>query len=93
MSYKKTKVIKKSLFKDSSRKTKPTDLYYQDKRDMEKEKIQCAGCEEELISDVEEDADKNIGCDICPKWFHLKCTVHRVRNYMDVAKEERKEKC
>uniref|UniRef100_A0A2H1VYN5 SFRICE_031947 n=1 Tax=Spodoptera frugiperda TaxID=7108 RepID=A0A2H1VYN5_SPOFR len=76
----------------SDRKTKPTDLYSQDKRDMEKEKIHCAGCEEELISDVEEDADKNIECDICPKWFHLKCTVHRVRNYMEVAKEERKEK-
>ena len=42
---------------------------------MEKEKNICASCEEELISDVEEDEDKNIGCDICPKWFHVKCVL------------------
>ncbi|KAJ8953423.1 hypothetical protein NQ318_023540 [Aromia moschata] len=25
------------------------------------------------ISDAEEEAERNIGCDFCPRWFHLKC--------------------
>lgn len=75
----KPKVVKKKL-KDKNQNLVVTK--------NEKEKILCAGCEEELVSDVEEDENKNIGCDICPKWFHLKCTVHRGRNYIDVAKED-----
>lgn len=54
----------------------------------EKENTLCAGCEEELKSDVEEDALKNIGCDKCPKWFHLMCTAKKGRKYDDVAKGE-----
>lgn len=50
--------------------------------------IQCVGCEEDLISDVEEDDLKNIGCDKCPRWFHLKCTVHKGRPFAEIAEKE-----
>lgn len=50
--------------------------------------IKCVGCEEDLISDVEEDELKNIGCDKCPRWFHLKCTVHKGRPFAEVAEHE-----
>ncbi|CAG5025408.1 unnamed protein product [Parnassius apollo] len=50
--------------------------------------IYCAGCNDELISDVEDDSLKNIGCDNCPKWFHLKCTTKKNFKYDEVAKED-----
>nr|CAI5853559.1 unnamed protein product [Callosobruchus analis] len=38
------------------------------------EVIYCAACDEELHSDTDDEDDKNIGCDSCTKWFHLRCT-------------------
>jgi hypothetical protein len=42
--------------------------------EQQKEKVKCALCEEDLISDTEDDLEKNIGCDYCTKWYHFKCT-------------------
>ena len=38
------------------------------------ERAKCAECDEILISDVEDDDEKNIACDKCIRWYHLKCT-------------------
>lgn len=51
-------------------------------------RIKCVGCDEDLVSDVEEDELKNIGCDKCPRWFHMKCTMHKGRPYAEVADQE-----
>lgn len=37
-------------------------------------KQNCAQCTISLNSDTEDDDNKNVGCDFCTKWFHLKCT-------------------
>lgn len=50
----------------------------------------CGICAEELISDVEEDDEKNIGCDFCPRWFHMKCTEFIGIPYMEAASKEYK---
>lgn len=50
--------------------------------------ILCTGCDDELISDVEDDDLKNLGCDMCPRWFHLKCTLKRGMPYAEVATKE-----
>ncbi|KAL4703078.1 hypothetical protein ACJJTC_004896 [Scirpophaga incertulas] len=50
--------------------------------------IKCNCCEDELISDVEEDGEKNIGCDSCIRWYHLKCTSHSILSYNEAAKAE-----
>lgn len=39
-----------------------------------KKNIKCSECSDVLVSDVEDDSEKNIGCDQCIRWFHLKCT-------------------
>lgn len=39
-----------------------------------KKNILCSTCDAELDSDTEYDEDKNIGCDFCHRWYHLKCT-------------------
>lgn len=41
-----------------------------------KTKQDCANCNEQLDSDAEDDPEKNIGCDNCSAWFHLKCTEY-----------------
>lgn len=41
---------------------------------LKKKKITCSMCEDELVSDAEEEGEKNIGCDFCARWYHLHCT-------------------
>ncbi|XP_072390016.1 uncharacterized protein [Diabrotica undecimpunctata] len=53
-----------------------------------KDKVLCTLCEEELISDVEDDGNKNIGCDECPRWYHLKCTDMSDLSYNDAAQKD-----
>lgn len=38
------------------------------------ERVKCPECDDILISNVEEDDEKNIGCDKCIRSYHLKCT-------------------
>lgn len=38
------------------------------------EPVKCSACNEALVSDIEDDDEKNIGCDECPRWYHMKCT-------------------
>lgn len=45
----------------------------------------CPACKEELVSDVEEEGLKNIGCDTCPVWFHLRCTPLKDLPYFEAA--------
>lgn len=56
----------------------------------EKAKVRekCARCSDYLISEAEDDEDKNIGCDLCPQWFHMKCTAFQGRKYEEVYQEE-----
>lgn len=48
------------------------------------DRIKCAECEEILISDVEDDGERNIGCDKCIRWYHLKCTNFVGLSYLAV---------
>ncbi|XP_045501117.1 uncharacterized protein LOC123698513 [Colias croceus] len=47
-------------------------------------KQHCGQCANILNSDTEDDEDKNVGCDFCTKWFHLKCTDFIGLTYEDV---------
>lgn len=58
------------------------------RKDGENKKLLCTLCDDELISDTEEDEDKNIGCDICPRWYHLKCTDMSHLSYREAALKE-----
>ncbi|CAG4946140.1 unnamed protein product [Colias eurytheme] len=47
-------------------------------------RLKCPECDDVLISDVEDDNEKNIGCDKCDRWYHLKCTRFVGLSYLDV---------
>lgn len=49
-----------------------------------KKKIKCGECDDEMISDTETNDLKNIGCDLCPAWYHLKCTEFSGNIYENV---------
>lgn len=53
-----------------------------------KENVKCSSCNEELISDTEDEADKNIGCDECPRWYHMKCTEFCGLPYSEAANKD-----
>lgn len=54
----------------------------------EREKIKCAFCDEDLISDTDDDLEKNIGCDYCTSWYHFKCTDFLDLTYEVAASKE-----
>lgn len=54
----------------------------------QKNRVQCSSCETELISDTEENDLKNVGCDQCPRWYHLKCTSFKGNLYEDICAKE-----
>ncbi|CAH0718999.1 unnamed protein product, partial [Brenthis ino] len=58
------------------------------KRSCQNKAIKCSQCSDDLISDVEDDAEKNIGCDHCARWFHLKCTVLKQTPYVEAAQSD-----
>lgn len=60
--------------KKSGRKSKKTDMKNTEPTN-ENEYIKCTLCEEDLISFTEDDTKKNIRCDYCTSWYHLKCTA------------------
>lgn len=47
-------------------------------------KQNCGQCTNILNSDTEDDENKNVGCDFCTKWFHLKCTDFIGLTYDDI---------
>ncbi|KAJ8930164.1 hypothetical protein NQ314_017060 [Rhamnusium bicolor] len=53
--------------------------------EIQKSRIRCSRCEDELISDTEDNDLKNIGCDKCTNWYHLKCTGFKGKLYEEVA--------
>ncbi|GBP80747.1 Chimeric ERCC6-PGBD3 protein [Eumeta japonica] len=53
----------KRIQKKKKQKTKQDKVNY----NSTQPRIKCVGCDEDLISDVEEDDLKNIGCDKCPR--------------------------
>ncbi|CAH0549892.1 unnamed protein product [Brassicogethes aeneus] len=50
-----------------------------------KKKIKCSLCDDELVSDAEEEGERNIGCDFCQRWYHLHCTELNDLPYSVVA--------
>lgn len=50
----------------------------------EKVKEKCSVCMQDLDSAAEEDPEQNIGCDNCPKWFHLRCSKFEGLDFNDV---------
>ncbi|XP_041982723.1 uncharacterized protein LOC121735833 [Aricia agestis] len=69
-------------------KRKKTTTKNDREKKSEKPVLKCVGCEEDLISDAEDDDEKNIGCDKCPRWFHMRCTTKKGMSYVDVASQE-----
>lgn len=54
-----------------------------------KENVNCVACEEALNSDTEDEDDKSIGCDNCPKWFYLlECTEFVGVSYEEAATKD-----
>lgn len=51
-------------------------------------RIRCDSCEEELTNDTDINDLKNIGCDNCPAWYHLKCTIFAGEDYENVYNKE-----
>ena len=68
--------------KKSSKKVVETN----DKGNIE-DKIKCAACTEYLNSDTDDEENKNIGCDHCTKWFHLRWTEIGL-SYEEAAAQE-----
>ncbi|XP_044757482.1 CENP-B homolog protein 2-like [Coccinella septempunctata] len=50
---------------------------------IETEKKTCTICEKHLESDAENENEKKIGCDICPRWFHFGCIKYNDLSYSD----------
>lgn len=48
-------------------------------------KQKCGICEEELESDTEYENEKNVGCDLCPRWYHLGCTKFTGSSYSEIS--------
>lgn len=72
----KLKAVQKNM-KIPTRKQRKTEKNLDQKsntKEGETQAIKCATCQDDLVSDVEEDELKNIGCDKCTRWFHLMCT-------------------
>ncbi|KAJ8941790.1 hypothetical protein NQ314_010278 [Rhamnusium bicolor] len=55
---------------------------------LKKKKEACADCNLDLDSDTENNDERNIGCDKCPKWYHLKCTIFQGCAYSDIQNSE-----
>lgn len=48
----------------------------------------CEQCNDELDTDAEDDALKNIGCDSCSRWYHLSCTKLSTKTFAEAQNEE-----
>ncbi|GBP07377.1 hypothetical protein EVAR_69469_1 [Eumeta japonica] len=75
-------IIKRKLERQNRKLQKESKV----KRKKGKQKEICSACEEELNTDAEDDDLKNVGCDTCPQWFHLKCTNLKNVKYNDIFK-------
>lgn len=58
--------------------------------DCSKQPILCSLCDEALVSEAEEDSEKNIGCDHCIRWYHLKCSRFFGMPYAEAAVKDYK---
>lgn len=81
------KRVEKS-FKSKKSKLKFAEPEIISPEEVVRKKEKCGVCEEELDSDAEEEGEKNIGCDVCPRWFHLVCTKLSRQSYKSVINQE-----
>ncbi|CAG9820685.1 unnamed protein product [Phaedon cochleariae] len=58
----------------------------EDKESRIKEK--CATCSLDIDSDTEDNDLKNIGCDRCPNWFHLKCSPFQGYHEIEIREND-----
>ncbi|CAH0547108.1 unnamed protein product [Brassicogethes aeneus] len=86
---KREEIEKRKLEKASKnkKKLKPKDEN-EIQKNLIKKKVKCAICEDLLESDAEEEGEKNVGCDMCPRWFHLNCTKLAGETYDSVIDQE-----
>lgn len=91
MAYKKTKAGKRPIQRDKKTLKKEANSESVTTSNSlvvtSSKSIRCTSCSEILESDAEEDEEKNIGCDYCTRWYHLKCT-----EFIGMAYEEAAEK-
>ncbi|CAK1579754.1 unnamed protein product [Parnassius mnemosyne] len=70
----KKKRIEKEKLKSAKVQTRKIAKSKNSIKKKERARVDCALCHDILISDTEEDSEKNIGCDFCTTWYHLRCT-------------------
>ncbi|KAF5289367.1 hypothetical protein FQR65_LT11878 [Abscondita terminalis] len=85
---KKKKKLENAKLKKEPRKKKGIKGNKKEQSSTRKDQILCTLCQDELISDAGDDGDKNIGCDKCPRWYHLKCTDMSDLTYNDAAQKD-----
>lgn len=71
--------------KKRGRKVENSELSQVEKKSNVKIKEKCANCNLEMESDKEDNDLKNLGCDKCPKWYHLKYTPYASCIYEEIA--------
>lgn len=73
---KENQIKKRKLERELKRKMPPPKKKRTKKKKVEEpiSPIKCGSCDVDLFSDTEEEGEKNIGCDHCIRWYHLKCT-------------------
>ncbi|KAJ8933914.1 hypothetical protein NQ314_013715 [Rhamnusium bicolor] len=71
----------------SSMRDNETEVEIDDQKNQNQSifKQKCGECEEELESDAEIKTEKNVGCDSCPRWYHLGCTEFSGLSYVEVS--------
>ncbi|XP_036322053.1 uncharacterized protein LOC118736052 [Rhagoletis pomonella] len=84
---KQTAIAERKLERLAKRNLKQKNRAKQRKRFSKKKEI-CQTCLDELTSDVDDDNLKNIGCDTCPSWYHLKCTALKDLSYSEAYKNK-----
>ncbi|KAG5867636.1 hypothetical protein JTB14_037293 [Gonioctena quinquepunctata] len=59
----------------------------QEEVEVVRKKQKCGVCDDELDSDAEEEREKNVGCDTCPRWVRLNCMKLLGQSYNDVRNQ------
>ncbi|XP_055914229.1 lysine-specific demethylase 5B-B-like [Eupeodes corollae] len=97
--YKNRERIKQEKRKEiEERKKKRKILQDQKPKNKQKKKVNvseksrkkeiCEQCNDELDTDAEDDALKNIGCDSCSRWYHLSCTKLSTKTFQEAQNED-----
>ncbi|KAJ8965350.1 hypothetical protein NQ314_004204 [Rhamnusium bicolor] len=63
---------------------KENEIEHDDEANQSAFKHKCDICQD-LESDTEIENEKNVGCDLCPRWYHLGCTKFTGLSYSQIS--------